>query len=498
MHSFYQTVSPAHPNDSSLDHAQHVLKKVYGYSSLRAHQRDVLKPFLQGQDTLAVIPTGGGKSMCYILPAMMRTGVGVVISPLISLIRDQVIKLRKVGIPAAALDSMQSTAEKNQVMTALHRNLIKVLYISPERLALTGFQTLLTKKNLCYLAVDEAHCVSEWGSDFRPEYRKLGGHFDNFDHHIPRLAVTATATAKVRQDIVRFVGLRSYIEIIRTPIRENLKIETKKLTARSDHTKQIIKKLSSSSGQGIIYTFSRKNTQRLTAILAQQQLTTSAYHAGLTAHQRNQTLTRFLASELKVVVATNAFGLGIDKKDIRFVHHYGLPPSLESYLQQIGRAGRDGHPSHCCLFYQNSDTNFHHYLYEQNYPSSTLITRIYETLFNHGGTATINTLSQAVYNSSTTTDKENWTQLSRIIEILSREQLIKIHSASHPSSAFQASTLDEKSIVMIVSNHSQLTDFIEVFAARKHEAKRKLNAMEHYANAKHNRDDVIRQYFDGC
>lgn len=495
MYLTHNTLAPAQPIDDPLLHAQRVLQQIYGYASLRPHQRDVLKPFLNGKDTLAVIPTGGGKSMCYVLPAMMSPGVGVVISPLISLIRNQVIQLREVGVPAAALDSMQSLTQKHEVMTALHHNLIKVLYISPERLALSGFRQLLTTKNLCYLAVDEAHCVSEWGSDFRPEYRKLGRYFNEFSAAIPRLAVTATATAKVRQDIVRFLGLRTHAEVIRTPIRENLKIETKKLTARSDHVKDIHKKLQTSSGQGIIYTFSRKNAQRLATMLRRQRVASAPYHAGLTPHQRDATLTRFLDSDLKVVVATNAFGLGIDKKDVRFVHHYGLPPSLESYIQQIGRAGRDGKASLCCLFFQGSDANVHRYICEQSYPSITMMTKLYHALLKQPSqAATLSVLGQAMYHASPPAG-ETWTQLIRLVQILERERLISL-SSSEPSPTSRHLDLDESSLIKVISDEAQFTDFIDVFSARKRETQRKLAAMEQYAHAHHNRNDVVRRYFD--
>lgn len=497
MYLTHNTLAPAQHIDDPLHRAQRVLQQIYGYTSLRSHQRDVLKPFLNGRDTLAVIPTGGGKSMCYVLPAMMSPGVGVVISPLISLIRNQVIQLRGVGVPAAALDSMQSLTQKNEVMAALHNNLIKVLYISPERLALSGFRQLLTTKNLCYLAVDEAHCVSEWGSDFRPEYRKLGRYFNEFSATIPRLAVTATATAKVRQDIVQFLGLRAHAEVIRTPIRENLKIETKKLTTRSDHVKEIRKKLADSSGQGIIYTFSRKNAQRLATLLNHAQVASSPYHAGLTPRERDITLTRFLASELKVVVATNAFGLGIDKKDVRFVHHYGLPPSLESYVQQIGRAGRDGKASLCCLFFQSSDANVHRYICEQSYPSTAMLTKLYTLLTQQPGqVATLKDLSYAMFHASPPAS-EKWNQLIRLVQILERERLVSLSSPDPAATtASRHQDLDESSCIKVMSAAPQFTDFINMFSARKRETQRKLAAMEQYAYAHHNRNDVIRRYFD--
>ena len=491
MASFYQTISRAQPTDAPISHAQHVMKTLYGYATLRPHQHDVLEPFLRGRDTLAVIPTGGGKSMCYVLPAMMSPGVGVVISPLISLIRDQVIKLRAVGVPAAAIDSMQSREQKDQVMKGLHHNLIKVLYISPERLALRGFRKILSAQKIRFLAVDEAHCVSEWGSDFRPEYRKLGGYFDELPHQIPRLAVTATATAKVRADIVRFVGLRDFMEVIRTPIRENLKIETRKLSSQKNHSKQIIKALHDSAGQGIIYTFSRKNTQRLTAILKHENIITAAYHAGLSAQHRDRTLSQFLASELKVVVATNAFGLGIDKKDIRFVHHYGLPPSLESYLQQIGRAGRDGLMSRCCLFFQNSDANIHRYLTEHNYPPLSRFHKIYHALNQSEGGMPLTQLAHAVYGSHVLDDSRT-TELQRMLHILLRENFITIQAEKSSSTL----TTQSDQWVTLTGTKQLIFEFLEVFINQKDEAKRKIKAMERYAHAKHNRNDVIKQYFD--
>lgn len=483
MPHFFQTIPPVSGGDHPLSHARHVLQKVYGYSELRAHQKDVLGAFLGGQDTLAVIPTGGGKSMCYVLPALMGPGMGVVISPLISLIRDQVIKQRQAAIPAACLDSMQTPEQKRQVMEGLYRSFIKVLYISPERLATSQFRQFLAKRKLRFLAVDEAHCVSDWGSDFRPEYRKLGKYFDDFPAEVPRLAVTATATRKVRGDIVKYLRLRSHAEVIRNPLRKNLKIESRQLMPRSNHATAMVKKLTSSSGQGIIYTFSRKNTQRLAAILTNKSISVTPYHAGLSPERRNSALQQFLAGEVKVVVATNAFGLGIDKNNIRFVHHYGLPPSLESYLQQIGRAGRDGLLSRCCLFFQKGDASTHRYLWEKSYPPITLFTRIWHALQAHGSAGvSMNHLITQICGSGGIGDSQMH-QIQTCISILTRERLVQSGSGS-------------LSLMKNVGEEKNFKEFTEVFCHQRYEAERKLLAMERYAYAGHQREDVVKKYFE--
>ncbi|MCY4380330.1 MAG: RecQ family ATP-dependent DNA helicase [Proteobacteria bacterium] len=469
---------------------------IYGYQALRPHQEAVLKPFLQGRDTLAIIPTGGGKSLCYIVPAMMGEGLGVVISPLISLIRDQVIKLRSFGVPAASMDSMQTYAEKNQVIRGLQQSWIKILFISPERLANKDFRSFLGTRKMRFLAVDEAHCVSEWGSDFRPEYRKLGLYFADLPQDIPRLALTATATTKVRHDISHNLKLREPAEIIRTPIRDNLEIEAKQLKANTDHIQQILAKLPSSTNQGIIYTFSRKNSTLIARLLQQKGVSSASYHAGLSAKEREHTLHRFLTSDVAVVVATNAFGLGIDKKDIRFVHHYGLPPTLESYIQQIGRAGRDGMKSRCCLFFQKRDADTHRYLWEQNYPKPQRIKRAYEILRylhdQHPEKSYVLyqdfILEYQGYNEASEKD------MARLIAILLKEDLIE--QVTRGDHRVRQETQKTAEAIRLKANEQDMVNFLHHYHDRKQEAAKKIDAMETYAISGDKGDQVIRRYFD--
>ena len=493
--AYHQEIAPSHRGDGALSHATQVLRKLYGYSALRSHQKAVLHPFLQGRDTLAVIPTGGGKSMCYVLPAMMGPGLGVVISPLISLIRDQVIKLRKLGVPAASFDSMQTPCQKQEVIQGLERSLIKMLYISPERLAIPGFRDFLAGKDLRFLAVDEAHCISEWGSYFRPEYRKLGLYFDDLPPNIPRLALTATATLRVRQDIAQYLGLRKYAEVVRTPLRENLVIQSKQLKAHVDVAQEVLNYLPSSSDQGIIYTFSRKNTDRLARFLQAKGISSSSYHAGLTAQQRDRTLHRFLESDVHVVVATNAFGLGIDKKDIRFVHHYGLPASLESYMQQIGRAGRDGQESHCCLLYQKNDAQLHRFLWNKNYPSPeklVLFYKILSSLTGDSGDCGKEVDYSRFYHAVSRMMGDHLDEtIQKCLEIFEKEGFVK-----------QIRLKSEEACphgLRVLKGLEALESFAEHFGDRKQEEAKKLYAMEIYAASGHKekRDQIVSQYFSG-
>jgi len=488
---------PTVPLEDPLDHARYVMQKIYGYSQLREHQKEVLSCFLQGSDTLAILPTGGGKSMCYVLPAMMGQGLGVVVSPLIALIRDQVIQLRGAGVPAASLDSMQSVEQKSQVVHALKKGWVKLLYISPERLARPLFQSFLVSLQVRFIAVDEAHCASEWGADFRPEYRKLGEYFAKLPASIPRLALTATATQKVRRDIIEFLDLRSPKEIIKTPIRDNLVIGTQELRRKSNHAAKILaslqkKKRSLSDNQGIIYTFSRKKTEKLAAHLADCSVVAAAYHGGMSGQDRDRVQKAFLQGELSVVVATNAFGLGINKKDIRFVHHYGLPTSLESYMQQIGRAGRDGNQAECTLFFTYGDYASHKFLLEKNYPSVERLTVMYSSLVELTEAGKKMVLCEWRSHLSSVFSEQ---EFSRCLEILHKEGVIRclVNGSSYGSQGIYGCWPDEAEICLDSRGH--MDNVLALYPKWKQEAMRRLQVMMQYAEAGKRRDEVVRRYF---
>ncbi len=329
------------------------LSSVFGHKSFRTFQEEAVDTLLSGRDLLMILPTGGGKSLCYQLPAVMMEGITVIISPLLALMHDQVTALEELGIEAAMISSMQSAEEIGTIYTRMRNNDIKVVYAAPERLAVGSFMEVLRGCRINFFVIDEAHCMSEWGHEFRDDYRKLGMLREQFPG-IPVAAFTATATAKVRDDILGHLNLRDPNIIRGTVFRENLTI-----TARhriGDGKDQLLAFLKEHEGEsGIIYTFTRKETEKLSAFLQKKGLKAAPYHAGLETEEKNRTYRDFLADDIQIVVATVAFGMGIDKSNIRYVAHTSLPKTIENYYQEIGRAGRDGLESDVLLLFTAGD-----------------------------------------------------------------------------------------------------------------------------------------------
>ena len=329
-----------------------IVRRTFGFPSLRPLQERAIAAALEGRDLLLVLPTGGGKSLCYQVPALMRAGLTVVVSPLISLMHDQVRALRGHGVAAGMLASSQGPEERREVETALERRELKLLYVAPERLMLEGFLPRLERLGLAGLAIDEAHCISHWGHDFRPEYRMLGELRRRFGA-LPLQAYTATATPPVRDDIVRALGLREPEVLVGSFDRPNL---VYRVLPRRDLVSQVLAVIARHPGEaGIVYCLRRSDTERLCADLAARGVRCAAYHAGLDGAQRARVQAAFQDEDLDVVVATVAFGMGIDRSDVRFVVHASLPKGIEQYSQETGRAGRDGLPAECVLFYGGAD-----------------------------------------------------------------------------------------------------------------------------------------------
>ena len=329
-----------------------ILKDTFGYDAFRPHQREVIENVLAGRDTLAVMPTGGGKSLCYQIPSQLLPGLTVVVSPLIALMKDQVEQLRAVGVPALFLNSTLSREAYTDNMNTIRRGEVKLLYVAPETLLTPRIFSLLDSLQVDLLTIDEAHCISEWGHDFRPEYRQLV----DVRRRYPRavcLALTATATPRVRADIKSSLGFLESNEFVSSFNRENLFIE---VAPKRDPVRQTVLFLERFKEQsGIIYCFSRRQVDELAAYLAQKGFSALPYHAGLEDDQRRRNQEAFVRDDAQVIVATIAFGMGINKPNVRFVLHYDLPKSVEGYYQEIGRAGRDGLPAHCLLLYSYSD-----------------------------------------------------------------------------------------------------------------------------------------------
>jgi len=330
------------------------LKHYFGHESFREQQEEVIDAILEHQDLLMILPTGGGKSLCYQLPSLLMSGVTVVISPLLALMHDQVVALKSNGITAAMLSSMQTIEEAKQIEQQLRLNQIKLLYVAPERLMNEYFLTFLLDLNINFFVVDEAHCVSEWGHEFREHYRMLSQLKISFPT-TTIAAFTATATEAVREDILHNLNLQNPKVVTGSLFRENLIISAQH--RQSDGRKQLINFLTEHTNEaGIVYAFSRKQTETMAEYLKKQGFKAAAYHAGLPTQVKNSIFADFVADDIDIVVATIAFGMGIDKSNIRFVVHMNLPKTLENYYQEIGRAGRDGLDAKTLLLFSTQDS----------------------------------------------------------------------------------------------------------------------------------------------
>ncbi|MCZ2356272.1 MAG: DNA helicase RecQ [Bacteroidia bacterium] len=328
------------------------LKQFFGYDFFRGKQESVIRHLLNGGDCFVVMPTGAGKSLCYQLPAVMKPGTALVISPLIALMKNQVDQMQALGIEAGFLNSTMSKSEYELVKEKVISRQLKLLYVAPESLVKEEFVEFLRQADISFVAVDEAHCISEWGHDFRPEYRRIRS-IINIVKRVPIIALTATATPKVQQDIVNNLSLENSETFISSFNRPNLYYE---IRPKRDPVTDIIRYIKSNHNKsGIIYCLSRRKVEELSEILTVNGIKAAPYHAGLETSVRNQHQDMFLSEEIQVVVATIAFGMGIDKPDVRFVIHYDVPKSIESYYQETGRSGRDGLEGNCLLFYDFND-----------------------------------------------------------------------------------------------------------------------------------------------
>ncbi|KKS31869.1 MAG: ATP-dependent DNA helicase RecQ [Candidatus Amesbacteria bacterium GW2011_GWA2_42_12] len=342
------------------------LKKYFNFSSFRAGQREIIESIVDGHDVVALMPTGGGKSLCFQLPALIGDQVSLVISPLIALMKDQVDSLRARGVAAAFINSALSTGEIQNVMDDVRSGATKLLYVSPERLNQSDFRRFLAEIKINFLAVDEAHCVSQWGHDFRTDYLAIKDFVKTLTPRPVVAAFTATATPEVRDDIIKNLALKNPRVFVRGFDRPNLRFFVKSdlsVKQREKETLRIAKKL---SGSGIVYTISRKETEKMADYLTKNGEEARAYHAGMSGDKRSKIQNHFMEGRFRIIVATIAFGMGIDKADIRFVIHAGMPSTIEGYYQESGRAGRDGELAYCVLLHSGRDVGLHNFFILQS------------------------------------------------------------------------------------------------------------------------------------
>lgn len=347
-----------------LKKAYHLLQETYGFTEFRNGQKEVIEKILNKKDTLAIMPTGGGKSLCYQIPALVFEGVTIVISPLISLMKDQVDALTELGISATFLNSTLNAKELNERFRKARDGEYKLIYVAPERFQTNEMTYLLDEIEVSLIAIDEAHCISQWGHDFRPSYLSLCEAIQKLEQHPPLLALTATATPLVSDHIIELLGITAQNRILTGFQRENLAFQVIKGQDRDNY---LLDYLSVNEGQsGIVYASTRKEVERIYRFLTVKNIRAGKYHGGMKEAERNNWQEKFLYEEINIMVATNAFGMGIDKSNVRFVIHYQIPKNIEAYYQEAGRAGRDGLPSDAILLFSPQDMQIQQFFIDQS------------------------------------------------------------------------------------------------------------------------------------
>ena len=454
------------------------MRRTFGIHDFRPGQQAVIQSVMSGHDTLAIMPTGAGKSLCYQLPAVHLPGTTVVVSPLIALMKDQCDKLNELGVKARQLNSTIPAREVAAALDAIKAGEIEFVFATPERLEDPAFVEALRETEIDLFVVDEAHCVSEWGHDFRPAFLSLGAAIKALGAP-PILALTATATDRVLADVMRMLGMREPAVVNLGIYRENLHYRVHHTASDIAKQQRLVQLLRSAEGTGIVYVATVKHCEEVVRLLEVEGLQAARYHGRLAAKTRHDVQDRFMAGELKAIVATNAFGMGIDKPDIRFVIHYDMPGSLESYYQESGRAGRDGAPAECVLLYKVEDRRTHQFFMGGKYPGGDAIVSVRDALQALGAADSAVTLADVQAHAATVAK----TKVRSVLSMMKGLGVVRELRGSR----FRLLEADVPA--------SRMEDVAQEYAGRQAADREKLERMASYAQSAMCRWKLLLEYF---
>ena len=465
---------------------QEILNNYFGLTDFRKGQKDIIDHILSRKDVMVIMPTGGGKSLCYQLPALFFEGVTLIVSPLISLMQDQVDALQKRKIPATFINSTLSTSEYKKRIYDLSEAQYKLIYVAPERLRSTSFLKALERVKVSFFAIDEAHCISQWGHDFRPDYMALGRAAEQLGRP-PIGAFTATATPEVQDDIATQLGLRDFRKFVTGFARPNLQLSVRPVSSRTEKL-NCISRLIETHKTGIIYCATRKRVEEIATRLHDWDIAHVAYHGGMSDEERKRAQEQFMACQADVAVATNAFGMGIDRADIRFVVHFEMPGTLEAYYQEAGRAGRDNQPAVCELLFNYQDKRVQEFFIEGSNPSRQIILDLYRVLRqladqNHTVLLSIEKLSEHLGGRKT-----NGMAVSSALALLARTGIIERFDV--PGQRIRGTRLLQPGLLA-----EDLPLDTDTLARKEHQARTKLESIIHFAYSFSCRQQWILRYF---